>query len=246
MPTFWTHIISELGSVNCQSDIIILTETKLGKDSNEFIPEGYQKITQLDRKSGAGGLLVLAKTSISTQIHDAESESLIEEIQVAKLKFNEMTIFGVYRSPSVDTAKGTRRDHHRKLINYLDSNFQKLGTSPYIIMGDFNLPLLAKCDFNPGLKPVEEDQEESINHMWSKFYNTNNLEQYVTTATFTRSENVLDLVLAPKEVAITSLEVSYDKFGPAFDHYPVLFTVDMEFSVDATPKYRQKATKETW
>ena len=157
-----------------------------------------------------------------------------------------MTIFGVYRSPSVDTAKGTGRDHHRKLINYLDSNFQKLGTSPYIIMGDFNLPLLAKCDFNPGLKPVEEDQEESINHMWSKFYNTNNLEQYVTTATFTRSENVLDLVLAPKEVAITSLEVSYDKFGPAFDHYPVLFTVDMEFSVDATPKYRRKATKETW
>ena len=236
--------LAELAIHECQADIIILTETKMGKD-NEFIPKGYQNVTQINRKSVAGGLMVLAKDSI--KIHDAKSESLIEKIQVAKFKFNDLTIFGVYRSPSVDTAKGTGRDHHRKLINYLDSNIKKLGTSPYIITGDFNLPQLTKWDFNPpGLKPVEDGQEESIDHMWSKFYNRNDLEQYVTTGTYTRSENVLDIVLAPKGITISSLEVSYDKFGPDFDHYPVLFTVDMDFSVDVTPKFRRKPTEATW
>ena len=79
-------------------DIAILTETKLGPLSNTFRVPGYQIATQTDRKVGAGGIMVLSKLGISVE---ATSRNLIEEIQVAKVIFKDLTILGVYRSPTV-------------------------------------------------------------------------------------------------------------------------------------------------
>ena len=94
------------------------------------------------------------------KVHNATSESIIDEIQVAKCKFKDLTIFGVYRSPTVDTEARTTKEHHASLINYLNKNINKLGNSRYIITGDFNLKEMAKHDFNPpGLKLIDEDVE---------------------------------------------------------------------------------------
>ena len=43
--------------------------------------------------------MILHKTAI--KVHDSESESILEEIQVAKCRYEDLTIIGVYRSPSV-------------------------------------------------------------------------------------------------------------------------------------------------
>ena len=81
------------------------TKTKL-YTHNEFIQptkppqnRGYQIATQQNRKQGAGSVMILHKTAI--KVHDSESESILEEIQVAKCRYEDLTIIGVYRSPSV-------------------------------------------------------------------------------------------------------------------------------------------------
>jgi hypothetical protein len=51
--------------------------------------------------------MIMAKNGI--KIHSATSESIIDEIQVAKCKFKDLTIFGVYRSPTVDTESRTTK-----------------------------------------------------------------------------------------------------------------------------------------
>ena len=81
------------------SDIVFLTETKLGEYSNTFNVSGYQIATQQNRKQGAGGVIILHKTAV--KVHDSELESILEETQVAKCRYKDLTIIGVYRSPSV-------------------------------------------------------------------------------------------------------------------------------------------------
>ena len=117
------HIKSQLAKLAIEEskpDIAILTETKLGPLSNTFNVPGYQIETQADRKEGAGGIMILSRLGVN--VIEATSKSLeIEEIQVAKCKFEDLTVIGVYRSPTIlknDTDedvlenKSTPRMHH--------------------------------------------------------------------------------------------------------------------------------------
>ena len=45
----------QLGIAESRADVIILTETWLGENSNPFSAPGYNVIAQKDRKKGAGG-----------------------------------------------------------------------------------------------------------------------------------------------------------------------------------------------
>ena len=97
------HIKSQLAKLAIEEskpDIAILTETKLGPLSNTFNVPGYQIETQADRKEGAGGIMILSKLGVN--VIEATSKSLeIEEIQVAKCKIGDLTVIGVYRSPTI-------------------------------------------------------------------------------------------------------------------------------------------------
>ena len=115
--------LAKLAIEESKPDIAILTETKLGPLSNTFNVPGYQIETQADRKEGAGGIMILSRLGI-----EATSKSLeVEEIQVAKCKFGDLTIIGVYRSPTIlknDTDEDVleniskTKTHHTCIINW--------------------------------------------------------------------------------------------------------------------------------
>ena len=72
-------VLAQMAIRESNSDIVFLTETKLGDYSNTFNVSGYQIATQQNRKQGAGGVMILHKTEV--KVHDSESESTLEEIQ---------------------------------------------------------------------------------------------------------------------------------------------------------------------
>ena len=233
----------QLGIAESRADVIILTETWLGENSNPFSAPGYNVIAQKDRKKGAGGIMILTKTALKVQ--EAEAVDVVEEIQVAHFKFQDLLVIGLYRSPTILTKSA--REHHEKLINYLNQKIQDHKGSPFVLTGDFNLGDLAKWDFNPpNLSPIEEGKEPSINQMWSEWFNQNDLEQYVDTPTFESSDNILDLVLTPKSQDVKHLKVTGRTFGPTFDHLTLLFGLRLDYDTKEVPRTRRKPTPETW
>ena len=140
-----------LGIADSRADVIVLTETKLGEGSNEFKAPGYKIIAQKDRNWGAGGIMILAKTKL--KICEADAVDIVEEIQVAHFKFQDLLVIGLYPSPMILATSS--KEHHGKLIAYLNKKILEHEGSPYVVTGDFNLRELAKWDFNPpNLKPV--------------------------------------------------------------------------------------------
>ena len=180
-------VLAQMAIHESNSDIVFLTETKLGEYSNTFNVSGYQIATQKNRKQGAGGVMILHKSEI--KVHDSESESILEKIQVAKCKYKDLTIIGIYRSPSIlekdkNDVKKTK-EQHASIINLLNKQINKLGKSRFVITGDFNLKELAKHDFNPpGLRLADNDDKNlTTDHMWSHFYNKYGLTQHVRDPT---------------------------------------------------------------
>ena len=238
---------AKLGIEKSKSDIIILAETKLNKQCQDFQIQGYYLASQLTRKSGAGGLLVMAKSTI--KIHSVVAKNILPEIQVITFVFNGYTFITVYRSPSMSLPA---KLHHKTLIGYLNKQINKLNGSPYVLVGDFNLPHLAACDFNPPIKIndfFEEDFDEqniSVDQMWSDFFHEQHLDQWVTEPTFPRHDSILDLVMAPIDQDIYDLKVDQDLFDGSYDHYAVVFKIETNYDTDETQKTRRVTTKENW
>ena len=230
-----------LGIADSQAEVIVLTETKLGEGSNKFRATGYKIIAQKDQNRGAGGIMILAKTNL--KIREADAVDIVEEIQVAHFKFQDLLVIGLYRSPTILTTSS--KEHHGKLIEYFNKKISEHDGSPYVVTGDFNLGELAKWDFNPpNLKPVEEGEEPSVAQMWSEWYNQNDLEQYVDIPTFVRSENRLDLAFKPKNQDVKNLKVTGSVFGPYFDHLTLLFGLQLVFETTESPRTRRNHTQE--
>ena len=124
--------LTKLGIKDSKADVIVLTETKLGEGSNDFQVPGYKIVAQRDRKRGAGGIMILAKTGLI--ITDAEAGDVVEEIQVASFKINSLMVIGVYRSPTI-IFPTTDREHHGRLIKYLDNKIDS-HKGPYVVTGD--------------------------------------------------------------------------------------------------------------
>ena len=247
------EVLAQIGINESNSDIVFLTETKLGDYSNTFNVSGYQVATQQNRKQGAGGVMILHKSAI--KVHDAESESILEEIQVAKCRYKDLTIIGVYRSPSVlekdelDVKK--TKEQHACIINWLSKQINKLGKSRFVITGDFNLKELAKNNFNPpGLRLADDDDSNlSTDHMWSHFYNKYGLTQHVkdyTHISSTGGPSILDLVFTPPQTEIRTLVVDPERFGAEFDHFAVEFEINLIFKTKDTLSLIRKPNKESW
>ena len=235
--------LTKLGILDSKSDIIVLTETRIGRGSNTIHVPGYKIVAQEDRKKGAGGIMILAKENIT--VSKAEAESPVEEIQVASFVVQGLLVIGAYRSPTVALGS-TDKIHHGKLIACLDRKISQHGGN-YVVTGDFNLGELAKFNFRPpNLNPIGDDGYMTYPQMWAEWVSFNDLRQYVTVPTFSRSDNSLDLCFAPADQEIMSVRVSGTIFGPAFDHHTLLFSVPMEFETTEVPKLRRVATPETW
>ena len=234
--------LTKLGIKDSKADVIVLTETKTGENSNVFNMPGYKIVAQRDRKRGAGGILVLAKTRLI--VTEAEAKDVAEEIQVASFITNDLLVIGVYRSPTIALGS-TNREHHGALIKYLDKKINN-HKGRYVITGDFNLGDLAKYDFKPpNLTEPKDGDEPTPEQAWCGFVSFHDLQQHVDAPTFARSENKLDLCFTPMGQDIATLKVSSSTFGDQFDHNTLLFGVPMDYETTEVPRYRRVTTPET-
>ena len=99
----------KLEILDSKSDIIVLTETRIGMGSNTIHVPGYKIVAQEDRKKGAGGIMILAKENIT--VSKAEAESPVEEIQVASFVVQGLLVIGADRSPTMALGS-TDKIHH--------------------------------------------------------------------------------------------------------------------------------------
>ena len=256
---YYRSQITKLAIEESSPDIAILTETKLGPLSNTFNVPGYQIQTQADRKIGAGGIMILSKLGLD--VIEATSRSLeAEEIQVAKCKFGDLTIIGIYRSPTIlkdDDDKDVLENisktkaHHACIINWLTSEMNKLGNKRFVLTGDFNLKDLAEANFDPpGLRLADdEEQNQSNDHKWVNMIHKFGLTQNVKDATHISAiggPSTLDLVLTPPQTEIRTLVVDPGAFGGEFDHFAVEFSIEMNFKTENKLRLVRKPTKESW
>ena len=256
------HTKSQLAKLAIQEskpDIAILTETKLGPLSNTFNIPGYQIETQADRKEGAGGIMILSKLGLN--VIEATSKSLeTEEIQVAKCKIEDLTIIGVYRSPTIqkndvdeDILENVSKTkaHHECIIKWLTTEMNKQGNRRFVLTGDFNLKDLAEANFDPpGLRLADDNEQNLSNdHKWVNMIHKFGLTQNVKDATHiskTGGPSILDLVLTPPQTEIRTLVVDPGVFGADFDHFAVEFSIGMNFKTEDKLKLVRKPTKESW
>ena len=249
----------------CKPDIAILTETKLGELSNTFNVPGYQIETQADRKVGAGGIMILSRDGI--KVIEATSKSLeAKEIQVAKCKFEDLTIIGIYRSPTILKENGDEqiegeedvldninrtKAHHACIINWLTTEMNRLGNKRYVLTGDFNLKDLAEANFDPqGMRLVDDDETNLTNdHKWVNMIHKFGLTQNVKDATHISARggpSKLDLVLTPPQTEISTLVVDPGVFGADFDHFAVEFSIEVNFKTENKLRLVRRPTKESW
>ena len=233
--------LAEEGVRRANPHIVIFAETKLGEDDYKFNLDQYHTVTEVTRKAGAGGMMVMAKNTID--ITNFHATSVVKEVQVVNFTFNDHLIIGVYRSPSV---KGPEINQHRKLIQHLSKLIDKNPPeSPFTIVGDFNLPELAACDFHPVAKLFDytaafDDNKETKNQLWAEFFRKYNLKQHIKEGSRSTSNNVLDLLITTKTQDAPYHRVSQTTFHNSLDHYPILFKIETEFKTEEVMRTRRK------
>ena len=249
---------TKLGIEESKADLIIMAESKLGDKHTEFKVRGYWTVSNLTRKSGAGGLVIMAKDTI--KMHSITKRNVLDEIQVITCKFGDITFISVYRSPSYGTT--SPRVHHKSLINHLDKEIDKLKGAQYILVGDFNLSTLAANNFEPPSNSTDCDNEGdtydeenlSIDQMWADFYSRRYLDQWVQDPTFHRynsttkvhTETMTDLVMTPTNQSIHKIRVDRELFQGKYDHYAVVFTLNTCYTTNETPRLRRDKSSRNW
>ena len=217
---------------------LILAETKMDKDDPEFKVEGYWLVTQVNRKSGAGGMLVLAKNNID--VTNFKSVSVVKEVQVVHFSFNDHLIIGVYRSPNYI---GPPVNQHKCLINHLQNLLNKVPKDGNVmIIGDLNLPDLARAHFRPTNNQVDKDgfyieklDDKSIwTKMWIDFFEINALTQRVDKPSRGGCPNILDLVITPLDQEPKTIVVDQELFHNTFDHFALIVTIETNYTTEET------------
>ena len=240
------------GILDSEADIIAIAETKFSPHTAEFKVPGYYQAATITRKAGAGGLLIMAKNSIS--LHSIVVKNVEEEkhIQTIEFEFNKHKFIAVYRSPTVPEGM-SEKAYHKCLIDYLDTRIKKFNAKnyPYTLFGDFNLGSLAACNFDPEIINGADNGDKNAlppwETMWADFYTRHCLEQWVHEITFPRYGSTLDIVMTPNDQTIEKLTVEKELFqGKGFDHYALCFEINTSFNTNETPRTRRVKTKKNW
>lgn len=184
------HLVMNL----CQNnyDVVLLTETWLNS-KNELDPllgiasSQYMSV-RCDRifKKGGGILLLMKKYFLFKHVFE-ESVKDSYEILVCDLtlQLNSVRIVAVYRAPSCNVGMSIQ-------LAKVVSDFCSCGISS-IVLGDFNLPDLYKCD------------SSSIASVFRDTFEAHDLRQLVTEST--RGDAFLDLVLCNDQELIHKVSV---------------------------------------
>lgn len=235
------------GIIESKADIVILAETKIHEGTQEYKVPGYYQAANLVRRAGAGGLMVMVKSTI--KIHKIVKKNVLDEIQVIQFEFSGQTIISVYRSPTVKLMSVPEREHHETIIGYLKTQIKKLKDKPFYLVGDFNLSDMVKCDFNPDprVSGFEDDlpTKTYIRQIWSDFYFEYCLQQWVNEPTYPSHQSILDILMTPIGTNV-ELTVDKDLFSGNFDHYALVFKIDTNFETNETPRYRRVKTHANW
>ena len=239
-----SQIRKGIGRVN--PDVVIITESWFDKYDQDLRVENYVPIARVDRpipgnkepnpNKRGGGVLVLAKKDIN--ITEVYTTSLHKEIQIARFVLDKITIYGIYRTGKKLT--------HELLTKWLDTEIIKLNEDPYIITGDLNLPLLAKANFKPKLKPAKHNKHNKTKeHMWAELVDKHGIQQLVEKPT-QRKGNILDYIFVPINVNIESINIDRSAFDTNFDHYAVTFEMDSYYQRKKEESHRRKESPESW
>ena len=226
-----------MGIQRRKPEVAIFAETKHHKKDPEFKLDGYYLVTQIARDGGAGGMMVYAKDTIN--IEEQHAKSVVKEVQVVDFMFAGHLVIGVYRSPN---AVGPPINQHKKLIQYIKKLLNKRAPgTPFSIVGDFNLPTLAACNFRPIPKLYDytcifDEDKESINMEWSELFAHFDLTNHVTEPSRPATDNRLDLLITEKSQGVPYVKVDSkdEDFMGLSDHYPLYFKIDVEFATEET------------
>ena len=192
--------------LDCNSDIVFLTETWLQSDENAITAEiktyGYRLLhdRRKDRaKELGGGVGVMVKNSMSSKQlkvkHYLSFEHTVAQIRLCNKKL--LIVIAVYRLQEVKVS--TFFEEFTDLLNdYVISN------EHYIIAGDFNIHMETDDVSSTKMKEIVDIYD---------------LQQHVDVPTHIKG-HTLDIVITPKKPCFESLRVTNinlsHHFGPPF------------------------------
>lgn len=198
-------------------DIIVLTEIWIKKEENiHFNLQNYKPFFANRKTSQAGGVAIFVHNNISTSeiLNIDEEETSWLGVKLLKLNIN---LFAIYRSPS------SNQEHF--LFNF-DELLSKTKTN--IIVGDFNLDLLKKCQSTTKyVESIEGNGHLLINKV-SKKHCTRE-----TSSTATIIDHIItDCLNFAYKIALSDVTIS--------DHKQILINVSTSKPLDRKPKHFEK------
>ena len=94
----------------------------------------------------------------------------------------------------------------------------------------------------------------TIEQLWADFKSRRSLDQWVNEDTFhrynsitqTNQKSMTDLVFTPHNVPIHQIKVDRELFQGRFDHFAIVFIIDLNFQTNETPGHRRLHSRENW
>ena len=113
----------------------------------------------------------------------------------------------------------------------------------------------AKVNGKMNRRRVADGQNDmTIEQLWADFKSRRLLDQWVEEDTFhrynsitqTNQESMTDLVFTPHNVPIHQIRVDKELFRGRYDHFAIVFIIDLNFQTNETPGYRRLHSKDNW
>ena len=213
-------------------DIVAVQETSYNPDVPcPYSVNGYTLVAKEDKNCASeknpgfkGGVAIFVRSNYAHHCRVLPLHNKFKNVQICGIKFDNMNIINVYRSPKTDEVNPPESELFAEFIT------EKFPASDLIVVGDFNLNetnFLDRYPKKPGQRAICRAFEEA------------NMIQQVSAPT--RGKAILDLCFTYNNSKLKSVNVGYHWFKiskkgtkePLYDHYPVI----VEFA--CRPNYKK-------